>query len=603
VGISATARGLAALALALPLTAAFTPAAPRPIELYVAPKGNDSWQGTFGRPFATLARAQTAVRAKTAGMTSDIVVNLRGGTYTLSRPLTMSKADSGTHRHRVIYQAYARERVTLSGGREITGWRPDKAKIWQADVGDLDTRQLFADGNRVPRAALGRGLPGKVTRTKTGFVTTSTVPQSWRNPRDIEFVHTFATSYSEGRCGVAAIEGTAKKTTITMDQPCFRRADQIYTKIEDPPGLIDPTKIENSPSFLKPGSWYLDRSRPGHHVLSYRPRTNETPRHIVAPALTGLINGQATHDITLRGLTFAYTTWLGPDAPAGFPHIIGTWYYTGDDPAAEQAEAIPAAVAFGNATRITVENDHFTHLGEQALEFGDNSDALTVRANTFDDLSAGAVQLETPRNSHVDNNRVHNIGVEYHGSWAILLDQPHDSVVAHNRLDDLPYSGIVVLNSGGDATTASNTRIIGNRVSGTNNVLIDGGPIYLNGPQGPSFADGALVEGNVVRDSTNPVAAYPPLPPYAIYTDDGSDNVTIKNNVIYHNQRPLGGVAPARIRFTANFWDDTQAVWWGTSKQVVISGNTKLPARSPENACRANSVCRTILNTAGPQRT
>lgn len=53
---------------------------PGAVSFYVAPDGSDSAAGSIEQPFATLRRAQAAVRARTAGMASDIVVNLRGGT-------------------------------------------------------------------------------------------------------------------------------------------------------------------------------------------------------------------------------------------------------------------------------------------------------------------------------------------------------------------------------------------------------------------------------------------------------------------------------------------------------------------------------------------
>ncbi|MFG2553877.1 hypothetical protein [Streptomyces sp. NPDC048581] len=204
-------------------------------QLYVAPWGNDGWQGTFERPFATPARAQQAVRAETAGMTSDIVVNLRGGTYRLSVPLRMSEAagDSGRGGHRVVYQAYGygtarQERVALSGGREIGGWRPDPERrgVWRADVGRLDTRQLYVDGRRAARTSQGDGIPGKLKVTPTGLTTTSSVPRTWRAPRDIELRFRF--DYVEGRCGVAGVSaGPGGRATITMDQPCWRMARDL----------------------------------------------------------------------------------------------------------------------------------------------------------------------------------------------------------------------------------------------------------------------------------------------------------------------------------------------------------------------------------------
>ncbi|TDD72822.1 right-handed parallel beta-helix repeat-containing protein [Actinomadura rubrisoli] len=591
-------------------------------QLYVAPWGKDSWPGTADRPFATPARAQQAVRAKTPRMTSDIVVNLRAGTYALTAPLKMSASagDSGRNGHRVVYQAYgygtgAQERVTLSGGRAVSGWRTDRG-IWRADVGELDTRQLFVNGRRAGRTSMGAGLPGKVTKTKSGYVTDSAAPLSWKRPQDIELVYTLATGYSEGRCGVAGITaGPKNKTTITMDQPCFRRANQIYGEIADPPGLIPPNDVQNSPSFLrKPGSWYLDRSRPGHHELLYLPRPGEDPRRadVVAPVLESLVSGEGTakaplHDVALRGLTFAHCTWRAPSRPAGFPHIIGTWYYVGEDPKQEKSAGIPGAVAFRAAARVTVEGNHFTRLGTQALELSHGASASVVRGNVIEDVSGGGVHIgaiaEEPgtyRDNRVENNWVHHVGIDYHGGWGILLNQPHGSTVAHNQVNDVPYSGIVFLNSGGDAKTADRTRVLNNRVFNAGKVLLDGGGIYSNGPQGPSFAAGAVISGNEVHDTTNPYAENDE-PPYAIYTDDGGDRITVESNVIYRNQHPLGGVEPRRVRFIGNFWDDPRPIWWGPSKEVQIKGNTLLSNDRPQQACQASPACARILAGAGLQ--
>ena len=61
------------------------------------PSGNDSNAGTQAAPFATLHRAQAAVRGHlAAGTKDDITVFLREGVYYLENPLTFPAADAGT---------------------------------------------------------------------------------------------------------------------------------------------------------------------------------------------------------------------------------------------------------------------------------------------------------------------------------------------------------------------------------------------------------------------------------------------------------------------------------------------------------------------------
>src|ERR1035441_2725508 len=65
----------------------------------VAPDGKDSNLGTTDAPFATLARARNAVREKIrAGLNTDVLVLVRGGTYTLTETLTFGPQDSGSEK-------------------------------------------------------------------------------------------------------------------------------------------------------------------------------------------------------------------------------------------------------------------------------------------------------------------------------------------------------------------------------------------------------------------------------------------------------------------------------------------------------------------------
>ena len=345
--------GMTAIKASLLILVAFAAVPPQSagaVELFVSPTGRDSWPGTKSRPFATLERARRAVRGQTAGMRpSDIVVNLRGGTYRLRRPFRLSAAagDSGENGRTVIYQAYgygtgARERVVISGGRRIGGWRLAEGVhgAWRANVGDLETRQLFVDGRRARRTALGRGLPGKAIRLRTGYATRSTVPQAWRHPEDMELVFNGRRGglpYSEARCGVARIRGDVKWSLIELDEPCWSNLKKAYDGEVRGARPVAPTDVENSLSLLRrPGSWYLDRSRPGRHVLYYLPRRGQDPRHVsvVAPVLERLVVASGTavaplHDVAFRGLTFSHATWLAPSSRRGFPQIIGSWFYSG----------------------------------------------------------------------------------------------------------------------------------------------------------------------------------------------------------------------------------------------------------------------------------
>lgn len=121
------------LASVLRVPAQAVDAQPGPGKYFVAPNGDDTWSGqlpvrganTTNGPFATLARAQ---KAHLAGKVRSTIF-VRGGTYHLPEPLTLTPADSGC-----AYLAYPKERPVLSGGRPITGWRKGPSEIWAAQI-------------------------------------------------------------------------------------------------------------------------------------------------------------------------------------------------------------------------------------------------------------------------------------------------------------------------------------------------------------------------------------------------------------------------------------------------------------------------------------
>ncbi len=94
---------------------------------YVAPDGDDANPGTKARPFRTLERARDAVRVlkkQTALPKGGVVVWLRGGEYRRRKSFELTAADSGEFDAPVVYRAWSGEKVVVSGGVEVRGFRP-----------------------------------------------------------------------------------------------------------------------------------------------------------------------------------------------------------------------------------------------------------------------------------------------------------------------------------------------------------------------------------------------------------------------------------------------------------------------------------------------
>lgn len=142
---------------------------------FVSTDGDDRWSGVIPAPnpartdgpFASLARARDAIRhSKTqqGRLAEPVRVQIRGGTYYLSEPLTLAAEDSGTSACPISYEAYPGEHPVLCGGRRFTLWQPPRfgemrlreeirvAVLPEVQSGRWYFRSLFASGQRQIRA-------------------------------------------------------------------------------------------------------------------------------------------------------------------------------------------------------------------------------------------------------------------------------------------------------------------------------------------------------------------------------------------------------------------------------------------------------------------
>jgi hypothetical protein len=539
---------------------------------YVSPTGSDGGSGTKARPFRTLYRARDAAREVRRPLHSDVVIRLRGGTYRLNRPLRLRASDSGGNGHDVVYEAASGARPLISGGRRITGWKLfDRARgIYRARARHLNTRQLYVDGRRVPRAQSTLN-PSGFTKTATGYSTTNAAMAGWGNQRDIEVLANWR--WKSFRCPVASIDGNQ----ITMVPRCWQNANVFV----GPASIGLPTRIENAYELLdRPHEWYLDR-----HAgwIYYKPAPEEKPARedVEAAARQVLIDGRGTmarrlSHLRFDGLRFAYATWLGVSGREGYAddqtgfHVIGA-----DQPKtlehAEFTTRTPGNLRFAYARFVTISNSTFRHLGAVAVDFNTGSQDNTIEGSRFSDISAAAIQVggvdevdshpsrlrEVTRDNLIADNTVTRAAREFFDAAAIFVGYTKRTTVAHNTLTNLPYTGIAIgwgwgMTDPGQfpgctgcpfqhwkiyktPTTSQGNKIVYNRVSNYLKRLYDGGGIYSLGQQGTSLRNGELIAGNVVFGKR------PSHGGNALYTDGGSRYITLRRNALFRNPSGVDG--------------------------------------------------------------
>ncbi|GAA0924655.1 right-handed parallel beta-helix repeat-containing protein [Nonomuraea longicatena] len=576
--------------------------------LFVDPSGDDSGPGTIERPFATLDRAR---RSATPGT----VVNLRAGVHRLSDTFRLGADDSG-----VVYQAYGfgtavQEEVVVSGGRPVTGWQPGADGVHRAELPGPLIRQLYVADRRTPRASI--ALDHGLSRTETGYVTDHPAPATWTG--QVEFVYRSVYPWSEARLQASAISGEG----VTMAQPAFGWAAKLYHAVMpwegETYGADRPTSAENSPAFLTEGTFaHADG------VLHLKPNAGETPgagapgagaepgagasaagqesgsgelpvagvapstvagvvpSTVVVPVLETILYAEGATDLAFRGITFAEATWRRPSTPEGFLHYHGNGYYDGGEIkvvtfAEGEASvavpgddvAIPGNVVVEGCSRVVFEGCRFTRMGAVALEFRGAGEDNVLRDSEIDDVSAGGLVIGAGARTHrIENNRVHHVGVEYHGSPAVLMAGTTGTVVADNEIADVPHNGIVVYKGSG-------AQILDNLVTRSMSTLADGGGIYLSEEQ-----DGAVVRGNAVLDTLTPYN-------FALYADYGAADITFEGNVVRRADQPvvLEVWPPLKnVSFIGNFFDKAPAPlgaeWSETEADTEAGPETEDAAKS-----------------------
>lgn len=604
--------------------------------IHVAKDGNDQNAGTLDAPVATVFRAQELVRAHTATMESDIIVTVHPGIYFLHKPLRLdsSHGDSGENGHKVVYQSHDRTRpAILSGGRQLRSWQSydKKRNIWVAEVDDLVVRQLYINGQSVPRAEL-KTVPPFATKTDSGYEVASIEPQWWGNAGDIEFRYAGVYPWSEAIIGVQSVSGDSERSMITMKQPAFAWANKLYKSstpdteewagVDKSKGLDQPTSILNGLGFLtEPGTFVFDSRITGKHKVYYIPRSDEDMAiaECIVPVLETLIEGQGSvnvplHDIVFRDLTFMHATWNRPSSPEGYVHYHGVSYYQGgrvqsfewSEGASVtipiQYKLSPSAIAWCHANAIEFTNNHFTNMGTGMLCFSVGSSDNIIRGNIFNNAGSTGLTIGTESSTHkpgavktannqIEQNRFSHLGGEFHGSPAILVVKTQNTIIDHNEVTDMPHAGIVVY--GGGKTRG--LRITHNRIARTMRSLADGGGIYVSTSQGTSAGTGAVISGNVVEDTITPYN-------FAIYTDYGADWTVIRDNIIRNADNPVAiQTAPplSNVTIRGNFWDSEpygiDAVPYG----VTVVNNRLLQKDTFKDALESDEKMREIYESAG----
>ncbi len=358
-------------------------------EFHVAPEGDDRGPGTAAAPFATIERAQVAVRTRTAG--DGAIVWLHAGVHRLARPLVFGPGDGGLPDAEVTYAAVPGQRVEISGARMLElNWTQAADGRWEAAVpAGLEFDQLFADGKKMIRARYPNfdpadGFFGGLSRDATDPARL----QRYADPTGM-FVH-----------GYHGLAWGSLHFQIREKSPDGRyvfeagRDPRVVggwqnkgrAQIAEAPFSPDQRFVENVAEELDaPKEWFLDR-----HLsrLAFIPPAGADPRRMVfeAVVLPHLIEVRGTRDAPVRHLTFrglefrraAYTFMQTDDVPSG-----GDWrIHRG------------GALDFAGAENCAVRDCLFDGIGGNGIFVGGYNQGIEVTGCEFTRIGASAVLFD-----------------------------------------------------------------------------------------------------------------------------------------------------------------------------------------------------------------
>lgn len=450
--------------------------------LYIAPYGNDDNPGTKERPLLSLEKARNAVRKETTDR--DVVVYLRGGTYELLQPVILDERDSGSGDRVITYTSYPGEQAVLRGGIRITDWVRAEShhglNLWKSHVPQLEyTRHLYVNGRSAPRPR------SKIKETKGwdkvqddtmefwnlsetvttfqgemqvygGYRTLNKSMANYANIRDIEFVYDVGWTHSI--CPVDEIVPDGEQAIINMKMPCFRDC-QVKGGVQ----IGKPNYMENVFELMdEAGEWYYDRQ---NRTLYYACEEHEDISHleIVVPCTEQLVVVQGSLDrpvknITFKNLEFSHTTWLRPSIE-GHPEVQANMSKDPNENRLYHSGYIKptAALKCTAVESVTMIDCRFHHLGCAAVDMDQScrsrvtgchfyeiaGNGLQIGGFTFQDAHPDDARAIT-RHNRIENNYFHDIGTELKGSVAIIAGYTEGTVIAHNEVHHVAYTGISV---------------------------------------------------------------------------------------------------------------------------------------------------------------
>ena len=531
----------------------------------------------FITPDSSLVDAVRKAREmRRLGKATEVTIHLSAGTYYLYEPLRLRPEDSEL--------TIEGNNAVISGGLPINGWRK-QGKMLVADVPDfngcpIDFRQLWINGRKAVRArdvSDFEQMHRILTYDKKNQVL-------WIPRKAVEKLKAYLSPITSHLSPLEMVLHEMWCTSNLRIKSLTPQGDSVAVRFHNPEGPIQfqhpwpspmtPDTKHPSPFYLtnakelldELGEWYHDIR---DHKLYYMPQASDlrhqtSDLHAVVPVLETLVEFIGTAErpvrhITIKGVTFSHTTWMRPSEKGHVPLQAGMYLTEAyklrpqiDRPNNHKLDnqgwlgRADAAVELRYTEDVNFDGCRFEHLGGSGLDYVTNCKGGTVSHCTFTDIAMNGYVcgsfspegLEThlpyqPTDFRevctgqvVEQSVFYNVTNEDWGCVAICAGYVNDITIDHNTIHDVSYTGISLgWGWNRDLVCMKDNKVYANLIYNYAQHMYDCAGIYTLGNQ-----PGTLITENVVRDIAKPSYVHDPNHWFYLYTDEGSSNITLRDN-------------------------------------------------------------------------
>jgi hypothetical protein len=497
------------------------------------------------------------------GQGGPVTIHLSKGVYQLYEPLRLRPEDSGL--------TIEGSDAVISGGIKILEWKR-QGKLLVADVPDfngrpIDFRQLWVNGKKATRARDVSDFE-KMFRIRTYdkkgqilWVPKKAVEKILNAPYAEMVLHEM---WCTSNLRIKSIRIQGDSAAIRFHNP------EAKLQFEHPwPSPMTPNTGHPSPFYLtnakelldEPGEWYHDIRA---HKLYYLPQQGETVKEAVVPVMETLVEfiGTAEHpvrNITFKGITFSHTTWMRPSEKGHVPLQAGMYLTEAyklrpqiDRPNNHKLDnqgwlgRADAAIELRYTEAINFDGCRFEHLGGSGLDYVIGCRRGMTTNCTFTDIamngyvcgsfSPEGLETHLPyqptdfrevcTGQTIAQSEFYDVTNEDWGCVAIAAGYVNEITIEHNTIHDVSYTGISLgWGWNRDLVCMKDNKVHANLIYNYAQHMYDCAGIYTLGNQ-----PGTVISENVVRDIARPSYVHDPNHWFYLYTDEGSSNITLRDN-------------------------------------------------------------------------